>query len=68
LAVGFREATPAPYGGTLGDAAPALRHATAPFCRRCRDRLRYIQMFAPKIVGRIEKSAPAGSDVKSWKY
>ncbi|MGE5815806.1 MAG: hypothetical protein ACM36C_15055 [Acidobacteriota bacterium] len=31
-------------------------------------RLRYIQMFAPKIVQRIEKSAPAGADVKSWRY
>ena len=31
-------------------------------------RLRYIQMFAPKIVDRIEKSAPAGADVRSWRY
>jgi len=25
-------------------------------------------MFAPKIVARIEKSAPAGADLKSWRY
>jgi hypothetical protein len=31
-------------------------------------RLRYHQMFAPKIVERILKSAPAGADVKSWRY
>jgi Putative esterase len=31
-------------------------------------RLRYHQMFAPKIVERILKSAPPGGDVKSWRY
>jgi hypothetical protein len=31
-------------------------------------RLRYNQMFAPKIVDRILKSAPRGSDLKSWRY
>jgi hypothetical protein len=31
-------------------------------------RLRYHQMFAPKIVERILKSAPAGADLKSWRY
>jgi hypothetical protein len=31
-------------------------------------RLRYVQMFAPKIVQRIEKSAPSGADLKSWRY
>jgi hypothetical protein len=31
-------------------------------------RLRYIQMYAPKIVQRIEKSAPVGADLKSWRY
>lgn len=31
-------------------------------------RLRYIQMFAPKILQRIEKSAPAGADLTSWRY
>jgi hypothetical protein len=31
-------------------------------------RLRYHQMFAPKIVERILKSAPKGADVKSWRY
>jgi hypothetical protein len=31
-------------------------------------RLRYHQMFAPKIVARILKSAPKGADVRSWRY
>jgi Putative esterase len=31
-------------------------------------RLRYHQMFAPKIVERIMKSAPPGADLKSWRY
>lgn len=31
-------------------------------------RLRYHQMFIPKIVARILKSAPPGSDLASWRY
>jgi len=31
-------------------------------------RLRYDQMYAPRIVERIEKSAPPGADLKSWRY
>lgn len=31
-------------------------------------RLRYHQMHIPKIMARIEKSAPAGADLKSWRY
>jgi hypothetical protein len=31
-------------------------------------RLRYHQMFAPKIVERILKTAPRGGDVRSWRY
>jgi len=31
-------------------------------------RLRYHQMFAPKIVERILKTAPRGADVRSWRY
>jgi hypothetical protein len=31
-------------------------------------RLRYHQMFAPRIVERITKSAPPGADLKSWRY
>ena len=31
-------------------------------------RLRYIQMFAPKIRDRILASAPPGADTRSWRY
>jgi hypothetical protein len=31
-------------------------------------RLRYHQMFIPKIAERIQKSAPKGADLTSWKY
>ena len=31
-------------------------------------RLRYHQMFIPKIVDRILKTAPPGADLKSWRY
>ena len=31
-------------------------------------RLRYIQMFAPRIVERIRQSAPPGADTSSWRY
>ncbi len=31
-------------------------------------RLRYNTMYLPKILDRISKSAPAGADLKSWRY
>jgi hypothetical protein len=31
-------------------------------------RLRYNTMYVPKILERIEKSAPPGADLKSWRY
>jgi len=31
-------------------------------------RLRYNQMYVPKILERIKKTAPAGADLTSWKY
>lgn len=31
-------------------------------------RLRYHQMFIPKIVERMLKTAPSGADLKSWQY
>jgi hypothetical protein len=31
-------------------------------------RLRYHQMYVPKILERIKKTAPAGADVTSWRY
>jgi hypothetical protein len=31
-------------------------------------RLRYNTMYLPRILKRIADSAPAGADVKSWRY
>ncbi|UCE41628.1 MAG: hypothetical protein JSV17_01155 [Candidatus Aminicenantes bacterium] len=31
-------------------------------------RLRYHQMFIPKFVDRMKKTAPAGADLNSWRY
>lgn len=31
-------------------------------------RLHYNQMYLPQIIGRIQKTAPAGADVTSWRY
>jgi Putative esterase len=58
-----------PYGGEVdyGDRAEHCwngDHTRA----NAYSRLRYIQMFAPKIVERIEKTAPPGADTKSWRY
>jgi hypothetical protein len=58
-----------PYGGEVdyGDRAEHCwngDHTRA----NAYSRLRYIQMFAPKIVERIEKSAPLGADLTSWRY
>jgi hypothetical protein len=58
-----------PYGGEVdyGDRAEHCWNGdhTRP---NALSRLRYVQMFAPKIVERIEKSAPSGADTKSWRY
>ena len=31
-------------------------------------RLRYHVMYVEKILERIEKTAPSGADLKSWRY
>jgi len=54
-----------PYGGEVayGDRAEHCWNGD-PTRPNAISRLRYHQMFAPKIVERIEKSAPAGADLK----
>jgi hypothetical protein len=58
-----------PYGGEVdyGDRAEHCWNGdhTRP---NAYSRLRYVQMFAPKMVERIEKSAPPGADTTSWRY
>ncbi len=61
--------TDPPYGGEVayGDRAEHCWNGD-PTRPNAISRLRYHQMFAPKIVARIEKSAPPGADLKSWRY
>jgi hypothetical protein len=64
----LKKADPA-YGGEVAY-GPRAEHCWNgdPTRPNAISRLRYQQMFAPKIVARIEKSAPPGADLKSWRY
>ena len=70
LAEDFLKETKAPaYGGEV-DYEPRAEHCwngdhTRP---NAISRLRYNQMFLPRIVERIRKTAPPGADTKSWAY
>jgi hypothetical protein len=57
------------YGGEV-DYEPRAEHCWNGDHTRSNaiSRLRYHQFFAPKIVDRILKSAPPGSDLTSWRY
>ena len=59
----------APYGGEVdyGDRAEHCWNGdhTRPSAS---SRLRYVQMVAPKMVERMEKSTPRGVDLTSWRY
>jgi hypothetical protein len=66
----FLKTTKNPNYGGLVDYEPRAEHCwngdhTRP---NAYSRLRYHQFYAPKIVERILKSAPAGADLKSWRY
>lgn len=58
-----------PYGGEVdyGDRAEHCWNGdhTRP---NALSRLRYHQMFIPRAVERMQKTAPAGADLKSWRY
>jgi hypothetical protein len=58
-----------PYGGEVayGDRAEHCWNGD-PTRANAYSRLRYHQMFIPRIVERIRKTAPAGADLTSWKY
>ncbi|HXW06155.1 MAG TPA: alpha/beta hydrolase-fold protein [Vicinamibacterales bacterium] len=66
----FLETTRDPhYGGEVayGDRAEHCWNGD-PTRANAYSRLRYHQMFIPKFVERALKTAPAGADVKSWRY
>jgi len=70
LAEEFLESTKDPYYDGEVDYGDRAEHCwngdhTRP---NAISRLRYHQMFAPKIVERMLKTAPAGADLKSWRY
>jgi hypothetical protein len=58
-----------PYGGevTYGDRAEHCWNGD-PTRPNAYSRLRYHQMFIPRIVDRIRATAPPGADLTSWKY
>ena len=66
----FLEGTKDPhYGGEVkyGDRAEHCWNGD-PTLPNAISRLRYHQIYAPKILDRLLKTAPPGGDVKSWRY
>ncbi len=66
----FLESTTNPYYGGVIDYGDRAEHCwngdqTRP---NALSRLRYNQMFIPMAVERMEKSAPEGADLTSWRY
>jgi hypothetical protein len=70
LAENFLRATTKPWFDgevTYGDRAEHCWNGD-PVRPNYASRLRYHQMFIPKAVARMEKTAPKGADLKSWRY
>ena len=65
----FLKTTNPPYGGEV-DYGDRAEHCWNGDHTRTNaySRMRYIQMHAPKMLKRIEESAPPGADTKSWRY
>jgi hypothetical protein len=66
----FLESTTNPYYGGEVDYGDRAEHCWNGDQTRPNglSRLRYNQMFIPKAVERMEKSAPTGADLTSWRY
>jgi putative esterase len=65
----LKATTNPPYGGevTYGDRAEHCWNGD-PNLPNYLSRLHYNTMYLPKILERIAKTAPAGADLKSWRY
>jgi hypothetical protein len=65
----FLKTTNPPYGGEVkyGDRAEHCWNGD-PNLPNYLSRLHYHTMYLPKILERMEKTAPAGADLKSWRY
>ena len=70
LTEAFLESTTDPYYGGEVDYGDGDEHCWNGDHTRenATSRLRYIQMYAPRIVERIERSAPPGADTTSWRH
>ncbi|MEO1204455.1 MAG: alpha/beta hydrolase-fold protein, partial [Pseudomonadota bacterium] len=66
----FLESTTDPYYDGLVDYEPRSGHCWNGDHDRpnALSRLRYNQMYVPRILERIEESAPDGADLTSWRY
>jgi hypothetical protein len=65
----LKSTTNPPYEGEV-QYGPRAEHCWNgdPTLPNAYSRLHYNTMYLPKILERIEKTAPAGADVKSWRY
>ena len=70
LTEAFLESTTDPYYGGEVDYGDGDEHCWNGDHTRenATSRLRYIQMYAPRIIERIERSAPPGADTTSWHH
>jgi hypothetical protein len=70
LAEEFLEGTTAPYFGGEVDYGDRAEHCWNGDQENGNhiSRLRYNTMYLPKILQRIEDTAPEGTDVSSWLY
>ncbi|MEM0984301.1 MAG: hypothetical protein AAGI17_10160 [Planctomycetota bacterium] len=70
LAEEFLESTTDPYYDGVVDYGPGAEHCWNGDHERPNaiSRLRYHQMYVDDILERIEKTAPAGADLTSWRY
>ena len=66
----FLESTTNPYYGGEVDYGDRAEHCWNGDQENANhiSRLRYNTMYVPKIIERIEKTAPDGADLKSWRY
>jgi len=66
----FLESTTDPYYDGLVDYEPRAGHCWNGDHERpnALSRLRYNQMYVPRILERIEETAPEGADLSSWRY
>ena len=70
LAEAFLEGTTDPYYGGIVDYGDRAEHCWNGDHENGNhiSRLRYNTMYLPRILERIEQTAPVGADVKSWRH